>query len=67
MPQGQFVCTKCNCVDHVELAHGGKLPKNPIAQLCTECGSGHWHGYFPKETYDPAKDNVVNRPTGLSL
>lgn len=67
MSPALFVCNLCDCVDHVELAHAGTLPIQPEAQLCTECQTGVWHDQFPKEPYDPALDNVVNRPTGLSL
>jgi len=62
-----FVCTRCNCVDHVELAFSHGLPRDPGKQLCTKCSTGSWHGRFPYATYNPYTDMVINRNTGISL
>ncbi len=62
-----FVCTRCHCVDAVDLAFTWSFPTDPAQQICTQCRSGYWHDVFAKELYDPTRDNVVNKPTGLSI
>lgn len=62
-----FVCSHCGCVDDIELAFAGQFPLVAEKQLCTFCKTGTWHDMFLRVPYDPEKDNVVNRPTGLSL
>lgn len=62
-----FVCTRCVHVDDVDLAHSGQLPADPEKQLCTFCKTGTWHGLFEYLEYNPEKDMVINRPSGLSL
>lgn len=67
-----FECTKCHCVENTALsgywedelsAHetGGKF--EPV---CSECGSGKWHGKFPKrplaETAYVQKGKFLHHP-----
>jgi hypothetical protein len=59
-----FRCLNCNRVDMRDLAvsEAIRLGK-PVKNFhCTVCLTGHWHGQFPHEAYDPAKDEVVNPP-----
>lgn len=65
-----FVCYKCGCVDAVDVAFRGQaatFPATQEQQLCTQCQTGSWHGLFLKLPYDPERDNVVNRATGISV
>ena len=62
-----FVCSRCDCVDSVELAYLSYLPVHPEEQLCTLCKTGAWHGQFEHRVFDPEYDNVCNRPTGISI
>ena len=57
----EFVCEVCGCVDLV------RLQVTPGVYRCSECVTGHWHGLFPKQPYDPLKHLVVNRPSGLGM
>lgn len=41
-----FVCSKCGCADNTAV---GDYWLNMDAPLCTECSTGKWHGFFPKE------------------
>lgn len=64
----QFVCDACNCIDLVELAFPDGLPIEEPEHLCSLCQpDGTWHELFPRVVYDPDRDMVVNRPTGLGL
>lgn len=65
-----FVCDSCQHVDSLSLAY----PDNPTAKgaqllryTCTRCQGKPWHNLFPYKCYDPEKDLVVNRPTGIGL
>ncbi len=62
-----FVCFQCGCVDDVDIAYCGRLPPVPDDQVCTLCKTGEWHGHFPHAPYNPEKDLVSNRPTGIGL
>lgn len=62
-----FVCSQCGCVDAVESAFRGAFPLESRKQRCTECQTGSWHGQFEKQPYDPDRDNVINRGTGISV
>lgn len=62
-----FACSTCHCVDSVELAYADALPADVRQHQCTYCKTGTWHERFPREPYNPDLDNVVNRPTGLSV
>lgn len=60
--KGLFVCSQCDCVDHVELT------KPDSHWLCGHCDPNkEWHGQFPREKYNPEKDITVNRPSGISF
>lgn len=57
-----FVCNECGCVDSIELTQ----PDSRC--LCGHCDPDkQWHGVFPRETYDPEQDVVVNRPDGIGF
>lgn len=58
------VCSnkQCQAVESRELA----TIENGIV-LCSQCATGTWHGFFPKEKYDPSKHKVINRPSGIGL
>lgn len=62
-----FVCESCMAVDSTDATAQPSAPP----YKCSECLTGHWHGYFPKKAYDPATDVVINRisktPTGESI
>lgn len=61
-----FVCDKCNTVDTTVAAYpSGNF--NLAAMKCTKCQTGVWHNYFPAIPYNPQKDNVCNRATGVGL
>ncbi len=62
-----FVCSRCNCLDLVMLVYPDNLPELSSEQLCTFCKTGQWHDNFPRQPYDPAYDQVCNKPTGLSF
>ncbi len=61
----QFVCTKCGCVDHMDLAYPREQPQAPLT--CTSCQGRPWHGLFPREKYDPDNDIVANGSTGIGF
>ncbi|QVD49115.1 hypothetical protein LUCX_45 [Xanthomonas phage vB_XciM_LucasX] len=62
----KFVCDTCGTVDRLEFAYpDGKLPTGEFK--CTQCQTGTWHHLTTKRAYDPSKDLVVNRPSGLGL
>lgn len=60
---GLFVCDVCGCVDHTDLAQPLLLWR------CSCCNDqiGHWHGVFERQSYDPANDDVINRPNGRGM
>ena len=60
-----FVCETCNAVDALEFAYPKANPSGPLQ--CTLCQTGQWHGLLTYRPYDPSKDLVVNRPTGIGL
>jgi len=61
-----FVCCKCNTVDTTVEAYLGR--QFDLANMqCTKCQTGVWHNYFPMLPYNPDKDNVINKPTGIGL
>lgn len=63
-----FVCYRCECVDDSDLAFiGGVVPEHPANQLCSLCMTGSWHDRFPHQPYDPKRDLVGNKPTGIGL
>ena len=67
MTTGLFVCDRCGTVDSVELAMDSAPPKPGQPWECTCCQGEEWHNHFPRETYNPQQDLVINRPTGIGL
>lgn len=61
-----FACDKCETVD-LDVLSTLPQPCPSGKWLCTCCMSQPWHNQFPKETYDPEKHLVVNRPSGIGL
>ena len=57
--EGLFVCDVCGCVDHTELAQPFRMWQ------CSACNEqiNQWHGCFERQPYDPANDDVINRPS----
>lgn len=62
-----FVCHQCGCVDAVELTHPHGFPSSAPEQLCAYCLTGSWHEVFLRVPYEPERDLVCNRPTGVGL
>lgn len=71
-----FCCDACGCVDDTEYADPDAVALPPGTFLCSDCREivvdgvkrfGVWHGYFPKEEFDPQQDTVCNRPSGIGL
>lgn len=62
-----FVCDSCGCVDAVDLAYPNGVLTDPTNTQCTECQTGTWHCFFPKEKYKDGFDVVINRPTGIGM
>lgn len=61
-----FVCDKCDNLDAIEFAYpDGFTPGSPYE--CTQCQTGQWHGLLTQRQYNPAKDMVVNRPSGVGM
>ena len=55
-----FKCDKCNAVDVFEIAYKEHIDGTPLSSLeCTECQTGKWHGFFPKENYDSKKNIII--------
>lgn len=63
----QFVCNTCGCVDALEFAYPSLPMISQDSLECTQCLTGTWHGHFPKRPYDPSKDVVINRASGIGL
>lgn len=61
-----FVCDNCGCVDETIIAKPDTTPGKPM--LCSGCQPNSvWHGHFEQLKYDPEKDHVINRNTGIGL
>lgn len=48
-----FMCRKCGSIDNSALAGGywyARAYNKPEQMVCTECGTGLWHGQFPKKS-----------------
>ena len=60
-----FVCDTCNTVDSLEFAYPHSSPSG--SYQCTQCQTGTWHNLLTQRAYDPSKDLVVNRPSGIGL
>lgn len=58
-----FVCEVCEHVDDQELVPA----ENRTDCKCTVCLGLLWHGHFDRVKYDPERDFVINRPTGIGL
>lgn len=66
-----FVCDECGCVENTALAnfywYRSGIPDIPDElrnkAMCSQCDPDikKWHGKFPKEQYNPSKDQVINR------
>lgn len=61
----KFVCECCGCIDQLEFAYPDGNVRDPLK--CTECLTGTWHAFYPRRQYDPAKDLVINRESGIGL
>lgn len=63
-----FVCAYCNHVDEVDLCHkhNASIPTH-ADWMCTKCADKPWHNFFPYREYDPERDLVVNRPSGIGF
>lgn len=63
-----FVCDECETVENTALAGvfgywcRGADGRDGKAR-CSNCNPevGKWHGFFPRETYDPERHQVINR------
>lgn len=73
-----FVCESCDSIEELDLVLAEPSVKPGTHLLCSAClpavaknglkaGTGRWHGLFPRKTFDPNDDIVVNRPNGLSV
>lgn len=49
-----FACEKCNTIDMYSMADNTN-------NVCSECSTGQWHGFFDKEQFDPSIHTVNNR------
>ena len=49
-----FACEKCNTIDMYSMADNTN-------NVCSECNTGQWHGFFVKEQFDPSIHTVNNR------
>jgi len=50
-----FKCEKCGCLENTALSSYWYKEK----KLCSECGSGKWHGCFKKRKV-VSTDEVIN-------
>lgn len=50
----RFACKLCDTIDLYSMVDNTE-------NLCSECDTGQWHGFFTKETFDPDKHEVNNR------
>lgn len=65
-----YACDTCSTLDDLTLVYGitsAQVIKLPYALLCSACKTGHWHNEFERTVYDPEKDIVINRESGIGL
>lgn len=57
-----FVCEECGTVENTALSL--YWMRGDGRALCSRCDPqlGHWHGIFPRESYDPERHQVLNPP-----
>lgn len=46
---GCYICDKCGTVDNSAIGGFWDNYRKKIAPMCSECNTGKWHGYFPKQ------------------
>lgn len=43
-----YECERCHAIDNTALTEFWTRQVDNLAQLCSECETGTWHGEFPK-------------------